>query len=73
MSTPLEFDEKKFWITLFSIMAKREAANANAITARLCLSFPRMASGTLPNGFQKRTNPGQHHLSVNYKAITHAL
>jgi hypothetical protein len=33
MSTPLEFDEKKFWITLFSIMAKREAANANAITA----------------------------------------
>ena len=32
MSTRLEFDEKKFWITLFSIMAKREAANANAIT-----------------------------------------
>jgi hypothetical protein len=28
MNTPLEFDEKKFWIALFSIMAQRGAANA---------------------------------------------
>jgi hypothetical protein len=26
MSTVLDFDEKKFWIALFSIMARREAA-----------------------------------------------
>jgi hypothetical protein len=31
VSTVLELDEKKFWIALFSVMAKREAANANAI------------------------------------------
>jgi hypothetical protein len=32
MSTPLEFDEKKFWIALFCIMVKRETSTVNAIT-----------------------------------------
>jgi hypothetical protein len=30
VSTALEFDEKKFWIPLFSMMARREAAKTNA-------------------------------------------
>jgi hypothetical protein len=32
LSTPLEFDEKKFWIALFSTMVRRKTAPANAIT-----------------------------------------
>jgi hypothetical protein len=31
MSTVLDFDEKKFWIVLFSIVARREAARENGI------------------------------------------
>jgi hypothetical protein len=30
MTTVLEFNEKKFWITLFSIMARREAARESS-------------------------------------------
>jgi hypothetical protein len=30
VSTVVEFDEKKFWIALFSMMTRREAAKANA-------------------------------------------
>jgi hypothetical protein len=31
MSTVLDFDEKKFWIVLFSIVARREAARESRI------------------------------------------
>jgi hypothetical protein len=35
MTTLLDFNEKRFWITLFSIMARREAARESMIRERL--------------------------------------
>jgi hypothetical protein len=35
MTTLLEFDEKRFWIALFSIMARREAAHESMIREHL--------------------------------------
>jgi hypothetical protein len=35
MSTVLDFDEKKFWIALFSIVARREAARESIIREHL--------------------------------------
>ncbi|HET9375674.1 MAG TPA: hypothetical protein VFO40_11925 [Chthoniobacterales bacterium] len=43
MSTVLDFDEKKFWIVLFSIVARREAARQSGIEGnRRACPWPRV-------------------------------
>ena len=57
MSTVLEFDEKKFWIALFSIMAEREAANANAIDRPFAPIVACWGVWHNSEGISKRANP----------------
>jgi hypothetical protein len=56
-STRVEFDEKKFWIALFSIMAQREAENANAISESFVPFVSSCGERLIPNGYKKRANP----------------
>jgi hypothetical protein len=53
MNIPIEFDEKKFWMALFSIMAQREAANLNA-TAHPFVAF--CGEWPIPNRYRKEEN-----------------
>jgi hypothetical protein len=74
VSTVLGFDEKKFWIAIFSIMAKREAANANAIDQPFVPFVP--SCGERHNSeriSKRRMPPTQQYLSLNYEPATLAL
>jgi hypothetical protein len=57
MNTPLEFDEKKFWIALFSIMAQRGAANAKRNHRVFVPFISSYGERTIPNGFPTQANP----------------
>jgi hypothetical protein len=58
MSTPLEFDEKKFWIALFPTMAQRETTTVNAMSESF---VPSVSSGwrvvQFKTGIKKGANP----------------
>ena len=74
MSTPLEFDEKKFLMALFSIMAQRETATVSAITESF---VPSVSSGGEWYNFQTRIKKGEspkdQQLSLNYAPSSLAL
>jgi hypothetical protein len=56
MINAIEFDEKKFWIVLFSIMARREAAREDA-TAQQSADEP--AEAAEKRDWRRRTGRGE--------------
>jgi hypothetical protein len=65
MSTVLDFDEKKFWIALFSIVARREAARESGIVGNLRARPPWLrvvrnnSSRLLPAKLADNTSPAR--------------
>jgi hypothetical protein len=50
MTNATEFDEKRFWIVLFSIMARREAAREDAITQQSVDEPPKQRKSGIGGG-----------------------
>jgi hypothetical protein len=50
MINAIEFDEKRFWIVLFSIMARREAAREDAIAQQSTDEPPKQRKNGIGGG-----------------------
>jgi hypothetical protein len=50
MTNATEFDEKKFWIVLFSIMARREAAREDAMAQQSADEPPKQRKNGIGGG-----------------------